>query len=472
MTYVDAVNFGLSMQIDVNAGKMPPWPPDPAYSHFRDEKVLTAAEISAINSWVDGGMPEGDVNLQPTPPVYNGLSLMQQVDATIDVPHYTVSIAEDDFRSFVVHSELPVTKYINQMEVIPGDFSMVHHLFVYQDTSDESAIYDDLYPGPGFASFGSGVYSPYAELLGGWTPGSSLFTLPYNMGLKVPAGTDYVIAFHYAPNSLGKTDSTKINLKFAEVDSSSVREITVPRYLYWHPPSLTDGPLFIPANQVKTFHEQSEAFTEDLSLLALQPHCHLFGTSWKVFMVTAPGDTTNLIYIPHWDFDWQMCYFFTKIIKIPIGAKIFGTAVFDNTVNNPNNPSNPPEDVSAGEATTDEMMSCRFWVTDYQLGDEDILLDSSYYTGSSPFSSYALPLKVTPNPAQDKIYFMATLPAHEIEWQLSSLAGQVVKSGHESSIPNGMYVSEINISDLPSGSYYMKVRSGDEHAIAKVIVVH
>jgi hypothetical protein len=106
--------------------------------------------------------------------------------------------------------------------------------------------------------------------------------------MELPAGADYVVAFHYAPNSLGKTDSTKINVKFAVGDSSNIRPITVPRYLYWHPPSLIDGPLFIPANQVKTFHEKSHPFNIDLSLLALQPHCHLFGTSWKVYMVTAP----------------------------------------------------------------------------------------------------------------------------------------------------------------------------------------
>ena len=154
MTYEDATINAFSIQAAVNAHIMPPWPPDPNYMHFRDEKVLSESELTAINSWVDGGMPLGNIYLAPEPPVYNGLSVMQDIDQTVHMPNYTVNVSEDDYRTFVVPSGTTATKYINQIEVIPGDFSMVHHLFVYQDSSDQSAIDDSLYPGVGFASFG------------------------------------------------------------------------------------------------------------------------------------------------------------------------------------------------------------------------------------------------------------------------------------------------------------------------------
>jgi hypothetical protein len=152
------------------------------------------------------------------------------------------------------------------------------------------------------------------------------------------------------------------------------------RLLYWNLPSLINGPFVIPANQVVTFYEKTDSFATDVSLIALQPHSHLLAKSWKVYMVTSPGDTTNLIYIPDWSFHWQFNYFFTKIIKIPAGAQIFGEAVFDNTSNNPNNPNNPPMEVHSGESTFDEMMGCRFSLLSYEPGDENIMLDSSYYT--------------------------------------------------------------------------------------------
>jgi hypothetical protein len=37
------------------------------------------------------------------------------------------------------------------------------------------------------------------------------------MGLEVPAGADYVVEIHYAPGSLGLTDSTKINMNVAKI---------------------------------------------------------------------------------------------------------------------------------------------------------------------------------------------------------------------------------------------------------------
>jgi hypothetical protein len=231
-------------------------------------------------------------------------------------------------------------------------------------------------------------------------------------------------------------------------------------------------PFVIPANTVKTFYEQSEVFTQPKSLLALQPHCHLIGKSWKVYMVTAPGDTTNLISIPNWSFDWQMCYFLTQVIEIPVGAQLFAEAVFDNTSNNPNNPSNPPKPVVAGETSFHEMMSVRFWVLDYQPGDEDIVLDSSYFTGSVATSlKNALPLKISPNPASDKIYFVASLPEHEISWELINSFGQIVKTGRKIAIPKGMYTEEINASELSSGSYFLSVASGDKQVTEKVVIV-
>jgi hypothetical protein len=199
MSYEDAADNAFGIQNAVNSLQMPPWPPDPNFTHFRDEKVLSASDLEAINLWIDGGMPPGDLNYAPLPPVYNGLSVMQQIDDTVHMPTYTVTLPEDDFRTFVVSSDYTDVKYLNQIEVIPGDYSMVHHLFIWQDPSDSSFVNDTLAPGPGFPSGSTGVYSPYAQLIGGWTPGSELFSLPSNMGMTVSPGADYVVAFHYAP---------------------------------------------------------------------------------------------------------------------------------------------------------------------------------------------------------------------------------------------------------------------------------
>src|SRR5258706_11960510 len=52
ITYDDAINNAFQMQSDVNAKVMPPWPADPDFSHFKDERVLSDYDISQINDWV------------------------------------------------------------------------------------------------------------------------------------------------------------------------------------------------------------------------------------------------------------------------------------------------------------------------------------------------------------------------------------------------------------------------------------
>src|SRR5205085_1087461 len=149
-----------------------------------------------------------------------------------------------------------------------------------------------------------------AKLIAGWVPGAQLLSLPGNMGFEISPGSDFVVAFHYAPGNAGKTVNMKINLKFS--NDPNVRGVEDRRLLYWTPPVLLNPPFEIPADQVVTFYEEN-SMSANKSLVAIQPHMHLLGKSFKVFMVTQPGDTTNLLWIPQWYFNWQMDYFLTKV---------------------------------------------------------------------------------------------------------------------------------------------------------------
>lgn len=471
MSYDDVVNNAWSVQADVNAHKMPPWPPDASYNHFRDEKVLSEEEINTINNWVNGGMPAGDLITAPLAPVFNGNALMNVIDDVIKVPVYKIQKDIDEYRTFVVHSNFTETKYLDKVEFIPGNSSVVHHVFLIQDTSDYSYNRDLNDPGPGYKGGGFGDIGPSAEMLCGWIPGCDMITLPDNMGFEVPAGADFVISFHYSPGSKNKVDSTKINLHFTA--QPTVRKVKNERILSWFTNSLINPPFLIPANTVKTFYNRSGLFETDQSIISVQPHMHLIGKSYKVFMVTEPGDTTNLIYIPDWNFYWQFNYFFTKVIKIPVNAQIFGCAVYDNTINNPFNPNNPPEDVKAGESTFDEMMGCRFSILDYQPGDETIILDSSFYeTTGLNNSDVALAVNISPNPANDKLYVVAMIPEHEVNWKLINQTGNVVKQKLEKFIPDGIYPFEITVDELQPGMYFLSVLSGDKSSVSKIVVMH
>ncbi len=49
---------------------MPPWPPDPSYSHFVGERVLKDREIETIKRWVENGSPEGNPAKLPRQPAF------------------------------------------------------------------------------------------------------------------------------------------------------------------------------------------------------------------------------------------------------------------------------------------------------------------------------------------------------------------------------------------------------------------
>src|ERR1041385_7317979 len=65
LTYDDVLKKAKTIAAVTEARYMPPWPADPSYSHFRDERVLTDAEIQLIQNWVMKGSPAGDPGMTP-----------------------------------------------------------------------------------------------------------------------------------------------------------------------------------------------------------------------------------------------------------------------------------------------------------------------------------------------------------------------------------------------------------------------
>jgi hypothetical protein len=292
------------------------------------------------------------------------------------------------------------------------------------------------------------------------------------MGLEILPNSDFVISLHYSPGNLGKIDSSKLYLKFCTLPDSLIRKVNKSRWLFTQYPVLVNGPLEIPANTVKTFNEVSFP-TSHKSLLGLNPHSHLICSSWQVRMVTSAGDTTNLLSIPHWNFNWQYGYFLTKVMEIPSGAIMLGEATFDNTTNNPDNPNNPPEDIYEGAQSYDEMMMCNFMTIDYQPGDEDIIMDSSFYGLPTSQVSIAdkLALNIYPNPVSDVFHLISDLPAHDVNWELTNLFGVVVKSMKLNHVSKGVYVQDIDVTGLAGGIYQLSIQSGGVMAVKKLTVV-
>ncbi|MCB0755466.1 MAG: T9SS type A sorting domain-containing protein [Flavobacteriales bacterium] len=374
MNYDDATSAGFGIVGAVNAGNMPPWPPDPGYNRLAHERVLTQEEIDILNAWVNGGMPEGG-GTPPMAPVYGSNEVITNPDLTLTMQPFTNFVNNVDlYQCFVLPTGLTEDMYVSGFEVVPGNGEMVHHVLVFADTSDVPLQLDAQDPNPGYTGFG-GTGSSTSRLIGIWVPGEQPYFFPQNMGTKLLAGTNIIFQMHYPAGTGGQVDQTKINFDLFQ-GSWNTREVFFTAPLNFGS-SLTDGPLIILPNQIRDFHNQYTIPNVDLTVLAVGPHMHLIGTSIKSWAVTPQNQTIPFFDIPEWDFHYQGFYQFRQPIRLPANTVLYGEATYDNTSANPNNPNDPPQLVTAGEATTDEMFLIYFAYTYYLNGDENIVIDTS-----------------------------------------------------------------------------------------------
>lgn len=455
MNYQEAYDARYAVQYAVTSRTMPPWKARPDFGDHIGKRLLTDNEINLINAWVNNGAPEGNPAAAPPSPVFSSVEEIQSPDLSVQIPTYTVPavLTNDLYRVFAIQVNLPGDRYITGMEVIPGNRSAVHHVLVYQDETGQALAQDAADPLPGYTAFGGiGVFN--AKLVGAWVPGSATQYFPTNMGVMLPQNTTLVLQIHYPVSSAGQVDSTHVNLQLSD---GSMRELALAPVLN-HAISMTNGPLVIEPNMVKTFHEQYTV-TVPATLLSIAPHAHLICTSMKAFGITPQGDTIPFVDIPNWDFHWQGSYNFQKPIKIPAFTKLHGYATYDNTASNPHNPNSPPKEVSVGEATTDEMMLFYFAYTSYQLGDENIVVDTaSHYphyqdcethtfVSAVAEASQTLDFQLFPNPVSDFLTVKKSFHA-AAQLRLMDFSGHLILSQKLVS-PS----EKISLSDLPPGIY-------------------
>lgn len=467
--YSDAYAKRLSIITAISTGEMPPWPPDADYVHFKGERYLTNTQVTKINAWVTAGAPSGDTTTAPAVPVYLNGSSLDNMDATLKCPPFTVPVYNGDlYQCFVVPSGLLQNEFMTAIDVIPGNPSIVHHVLIYEDTSSthDAQQLDAQTPAvPGYTSFGGpGVNK--ANLIGGWVPGTTPNVYPSGMGVPLHKGSDIIVQIHYPYGSAGKTDSTKINIRLS---TGSLRSVFIAPPLN-HAFSITE-PLIIPANTTKTFEEIYTVPTnfpiQGISVLNVAPHAHLICKDWLVFAKTPSGDTIPLIKINNWDFHWQGFYTFQKLLFIPIGSTLFGYATYDNTGNNPHNPNSPPQDIHVGEATTDEMMLVYFSYLIYQPGDENMILDSTLLnsqptsiagpTGANPLISTMQLYDAVPNPAAGETSVSYYLPeTSSASLEIYDLSGRLVKTQNVPGNP-GLHSVSVNTSELANGDYLISL---------------
>ncbi len=401
LTYKDARPWAKAIATQVSRGTMPPWHADPAYGEFLNDRRLTDAEKETITSWVSAGAPEGyPADLPPTPRYTPGW--------TIGEPDAVFAMQEDypvpadgtiAYQYFEVPTGLSEDKWIQAIEVRPGNPAVVHHVIVYARPLQPAAPAPSAaaqpatpaqpptpaqpataQPAPGAQRpapppaflFAEGMDIPAGQTggpslppekrkpvgpndrpaprrlgssVGGFAPGQTVRVYQPGTALRLPAGSTLVFQMHYTATGTATTDRTRIGVKFASDKPQHDVRIS----------ALVNGSLHIPAGASEHRVDAEMTLGRDVILWSLLPHTHVRGIRWKYEATYPDGRSETILSVPNYDFNWQTDYVFKQPLRLPKGTKVHATAWYNNSAGNKSNPD-PTVDVWWGDQTWEEMM--------------------------------------------------------------------------------------------------------------------
>lgn len=458
-TWTDATIHADAISSATASRYMPPWRALPSYRHFKDENYLSEEEIQTISDWVNGGQMSGDLSQAPPLPNFQNGSQLTSVDMVLETPEFQVFQDADIYRAFVIPTGVASDKFFHEVEFLPGNDEIIHHIVVYTDPTNEPVLRDEADPGPGFSTNGMvGNITENAELIAEWTPGGTPIKMPANFGYRIPANGYFIVEIHFAPEHIYETDyGSIVNLR---LNTGTPRELYYGALTYAaNNFGLLNPPFIIPANTVHTLQSEmsiSQLAPIPLSLFTLTPHAHVFGKSFKAYAY-APGttDTIPLIDIPVWDFYWQSTYTLQQPIKLGTNLITHADVTYDNTVNNIQQPFSPPQDVYWGEQTTDEMLFLFATVAVYYPGDEDIILDSTLLMTSVPELVPPDVPFVIQNPINEVLDIRATAPLTGLaDLVLLDMNGKIIRQWREQNLSH----SRTSVAHLTPGVYVLQIR--------------
>jgi len=351
-TYQQVRPWAASIKEAVTLKKMPPWFADPHYGKFANDRSLTTEQIDMIKTWADKGAPEGDKkDAAPAPKFIDGWNIPKP-DYVLQMPQPFAVPANGkvDYQYIVVPTGFTEDKWVRMAETRPTNHTVVHHMVVFVRTPDSKWLREakpgvpyvppPLPPGD-LTNIGGGG----SEILTIYTPGIVPDQWAPNQAKLIKAGSDLVLQVHYTPNGKATEDQTKIGMVFAkEAPEERIRSVSVANTDFVIPPN---DPDFKVDGQLR--------FRGPGKIVDFFPHMHLRGKDFEYRAVYPTGETSVLLRVPKYDFNWQLAYKPADPIVYPAGTRIECTAHFDNSPNNPYNPD-PKATVRFGEQSWEEMM--------------------------------------------------------------------------------------------------------------------
>ena len=341
-TYEEAQPWAAAIAASLEAGTMPPWAAveDPECTPevwFKDDPRLTPEQIATVRAWADAGAPAGEERPLARP----GIDHIAEPSATLRLNEpFTVSGSKDIYQCFRIELPTDTDVWLTEMEVLADNDAVVHHVLVWSDPSDLSA---SLAGSDGSYSCG-GDPGFFAELLGGWTPGSQPIRNPEGTGSPLKAGGTVVVNVHYHPtDDTSEVDQTEIAMKWITEQPAQHATYFMVDMPFGAQP--VDGEFLIPAGVPDHVEELSltipdEWFIPPLTVFSVMPHMHYRGTHMKVWLEREDEPDECIVQADGFRFDFQTIYTYDTPDLDALPTALPGDTIkvrcqYDNSWNNP-----------------------------------------------------------------------------------------------------------------------------------------
>jgi len=339
--YDEVVGWAAMIDEVVAEDRMPPWHAERGVGHFANDASLSLDEKRLLREWLAAGCPKGDMSRLAPLPSYADESAANdgwtigRPDAVVAIPQPFVVPATGivEYQYFDVDPGFADDRWITAAEVRPSNRAVVHHCNVFLRPPGSSEVVEQ-------GSLGSYCLTAMAA-------GTPAMRLPKGVGKRIPAGWHLVFVVHYTAIGSEQVDRMSLGLKF--IDAKDVVREAATRLLI-------DEQLNIPPGAADHRVEHSTVFERDLLLLAMFPHMHLRGRSFRYDVTYPDGSQETLLNVPRWDFAWQHRYELAEPKRLPKGTTLRCIAHYDNSAANPANP-NPSVAVRTGPLSEDEMFN-------------------------------------------------------------------------------------------------------------------
>lgn len=357
-SYETVASMSKVMLARIEHRLMPPWhatTEEPSwFGGFKNDPRLSDDEIDLFRAWVERGCPPGDP--KDAPPASDGESSDEwkigEPDFVFQMPEaYQVPTSRlNEYQYYRVAANFPEDRYIQAIEMRPGNKSVVHHMAAIIGPATNEPLTGTkallrLY----------GVTGDKVRKVGDWIAGDpfNARTYPDGYALKLPAKHDIFFEMHYTPTGQEeKPDISKMGIIWADEKPEHVLHTKI-----FNRKRIRLRPHDGHVEKVNYYQ-----FPHDVLIYALAPHMHFRGKDFTIYRVTDPQTDQEkrqlILRISAYDFNWQRTYELERPILLQAGEALYSVTHFDNSHFNPHNPD-PAKYVRYGLQSEDEMLNLR-----------------------------------------------------------------------------------------------------------------